>query len=190
MTTLSVWHIKNPPAEPTWYPVSSPAEGYRVIQELATVDLRDETIICNALGLSVLEDGDMVDWHSEEGDDLDTWADKEGLDDLTTLREEIARAAPLVDTPAGRYAHNIVNVCLMQINLGHGRDAANEAVEDYGLEPLGWAKRVGPTDCPNCGYLMQCKPCLAKREPNPLCCPACGALLPCLCSEYAKKIVP
>ncbi len=160
--TLSVWHIKNPPAEPTWYPVNSPAEGYRVIQELAAIDLRDETIICNALGLSVLEDGDRVDWYSEEGDDLDTWADKKEMDSLTKLREEIARSAPLVGTPAARYAHNIVSVCLIHINASYGRDAVNEAIEDYGLEPLGWEKREWC--CPNCGYLMQCPACLAKRE--------------------------
>lgn len=146
--TLSVWHIQNPPAEPTWYPVNSPAEGYRVIQELAAADLMNTAIIANALGLCILEGEDMVDWYSEEGDDLDTWADREEMDSLTKLREEIARAAELVGTPAGRYAHNIVNVCLMQINASHGRDYVNEAIEDYGLEPLGWRKRSssGPLD--------------------------------------------
>lgn len=103
---------------------------------------------------------------------------------LDNLREEIARVAPLVDTPAGRYAHNIVSICLMQINDSHGRDAANEAIEDYGLEPLGWKKR----GCPDCGYLMQCAACLAKR-PESLCCPVCKHLLPCRCSENEKKIV-
>lgn len=101
---------------------------------------------------------------------------------LDSLREEIARVAPLVDTPAGRYAHNIVNICLMQINDNHGRDAANEAIDDYGLEPLGWKTR----DCPDCGYLMQCEACLAKR-PESLCCPVCKYLLPCMCTEDAKR---
>ena len=163
--TLSVWHIQNPPAEPTWHPVNSPAEGYRVIQELAHADLRDDTIFANAIGLSILEGEHMVDWYDMlTGDDLDTWADKEGLDELIKLREEIARVAPLVDTPAGRYAHNIVTLCLTQIAADFGRDAANEAIEDYGLEPLGWKKREEPVDCQDCGYLMQCEACLAKRE--------------------------
>lgn len=105
---------------------------------------------------------------------------------LDNLREEIARVAPLVDTPADRYAHNIVTMCLIQIDSMHGRDAANEAIEDYGLEPLGWKKREGPQDCPDCGYLTQCAACLAKR-PESLCCPTCNHLLPCMCAEEAKK---
>lgn len=74
--TLSVWHIQNPPAEPTWHPVLSPAEGYRKIQELAFIDLKDDTIFANAIGLSILEGEDMVDWYDEEGDDIDAWAEK------------------------------------------------------------------------------------------------------------------
>lgn len=74
--TLSVWHVKNPPAEPAWYPVNSPAEGYQKIQSLAYADLLDDTIIANAIGLCVLEDGEMVDWYDDGGNDIDAWAEQ------------------------------------------------------------------------------------------------------------------
>lgn len=73
---LSVWHIQNPPAEPTWHPVNSPGEGYQKIQSLAYADLLDDTIFANAIGLSVLEDGDWVDWYGDEGEDIDAWAER------------------------------------------------------------------------------------------------------------------
>ncbi len=76
---LRVWHIQNPPAPPAWYEVDSPAAGARKIEELANVDLKNRDVWGNAFGLSVLEDGDWVDWYDNEGNDLDTWAEKHGV---------------------------------------------------------------------------------------------------------------
>jgi hypothetical protein len=73
---LRVWHIQNPPTKPTWYDVSSPEEGARKVEELAQVDLANPRIWGNAIGLSVYEDGDWVDWFDDDGDDIDTWTDK------------------------------------------------------------------------------------------------------------------
>lgn len=77
---LRVYHIQNGPAPATHYDVDSPAEGYRKIEALAEADLDNPAIWSNVFGLSVLEDGEWVDWRDEEGDDIDAWAEKEGLD--------------------------------------------------------------------------------------------------------------
>jgi hypothetical protein len=61
------------------YDVSSPAEGYKKIEALAAKDLRNPDIWGNAFGLTVLEDGEWVEWYDDEGDDLDTWAEKKGV---------------------------------------------------------------------------------------------------------------
>ncbi|KKK48442.1 hypothetical protein LCGC14_3145060 [marine sediment metagenome] len=77
---LRVYHIQNPPREAVWYDVASPAEGYQKIEELAARDLRNSDIIWgNVFGLTILEDGDWVDWYDEDSDDIDAWAEKEGL---------------------------------------------------------------------------------------------------------------
>ncbi len=73
---LRVYHIQNPPGIPTWYEVNSPAEGIRKIEELAVADLDNRNVWGNVFGLSVLEDGEWVDWYDDEGDNIDDWAEK------------------------------------------------------------------------------------------------------------------
>ncbi len=74
---LRVWHIQNPPSAPAWYNVKGPQQGANLINELARRDLLPASgIESNAIGLCVYEDGDWVDWYDEDGDDLDTWAEK------------------------------------------------------------------------------------------------------------------
>ena len=63
---------------------------------------------------------------------------------LDQLRAEIAEYAPIVDTPADQYAHNIVGLCLAQIDKEFGTAMANEAIEDYDLEAKGWRKHDVP----------------------------------------------
>jgi hypothetical protein len=63
---------------------------------------------------------------------------------LDELRLQIAKYAPIVDTPADQYAHNIVGLCLSQIAKEFGVADANEAIEDFGLEAKGWSKRPVP----------------------------------------------
>ena len=57
---------------------------------------------------------------------------------LEELRLQIAEYAPIVDTPADQYAHNLVGLCLAQIAATYGTATANEAIVDYGLEAKGW----------------------------------------------------
>ena len=61
---------------------------------------------------------------------------------LDELRLKLAKYVPMVDTPQDRYAHNIVGLLLSQIDKEHGRKAANEAIDEFDLEALGWHKRA------------------------------------------------
>ncbi len=66
--------------------------------------------------------------------------DPGGLDRMQEHRLVIAEYGPMVDTPADQYAHNIVGITLSMIAKEFGKDAANEAIEDFGLEKKGWRK--------------------------------------------------
>lgn len=72
--------------------------------------------------------------------------DPGGLDRLAELRASIAEYAPIVDTPADQYAHNIVGLDLVMIDEEFGVAAANEAIEDFNLEDKGWRKRDVPEE--------------------------------------------
>ena len=76
---LRIYHIQNPPGEPTWYDVASPLEAIQKIEELANEDLERTDIWGNVFGLCVLEDEKWVDWYDDEGDDIDAWAEKKGV---------------------------------------------------------------------------------------------------------------
>ncbi len=77
---LRVYHIVNPPREPTWHDVASPLEAIQKIEALARADLEPDSLVWgNVLGLCVLEDGEWVDWYDNEGDDIDAWAEKNGV---------------------------------------------------------------------------------------------------------------
>lgn len=52
------------------------------------------------------------------------------------LREQIAEEAPFVDLKP--YSHNIISLCLMQIDKEYGKDEANKAIRELGLKKLGW----------------------------------------------------
>jgi hypothetical protein len=58
---------------------------------------------------------------------------------LEALRSRISAEAPYVKKK--QYSHNIISACLRLIEKHHGREAANEAIEDHGLERLGWSKQ-------------------------------------------------
>lgn len=70
--------------------------------------------------------------------------DPGGLNRHEELRLRIAKYAPIVDTPADQYAHNIVGLDLSMIAKEFGVAAANEAIEDFNLERKGWSKRPIP----------------------------------------------
>jgi len=57
---------------------------------------------------------------------------------LEGLRERIADEAPYVGSRP--YSHNIIALLLRQIANAHGQPVANQAIEDYDLEELGWSK--------------------------------------------------
>lgn len=57
---------------------------------------------------------------------------------LTELRKAIEDEVDYVDVKP--YSHNIISICLREIARKFGQEDANEAIEDFGLEGLGWAK--------------------------------------------------
>jgi len=62
--------------------------------------------------------------------------EEKSLDDL---RQRIEDEAEYVDVK--RYSHNIISLMLGQIAKGYGDEEANKAIEDFGLEDLGWSKK-------------------------------------------------
>lgn len=60
---------------------------------------------------------------------------------LEELRAQIEETAPTVGR--GPYSHNIIALYLQQIAHKYGNMEANRAIEDFGLEELGWQKHEG-----------------------------------------------
>jgi len=60
---------------------------------------------------------------------------------LEELREIIDNEVPFVDIKP--YSHNIIGLALVTIAKRYGYDVANQAIEDFGLEDLGWHKVKG-----------------------------------------------
>lgn len=57
---------------------------------------------------------------------------------LNDWRKIIKEEAPYVDVKM--YSHNIISLALGAIAKECGQDEANKAIEDFGLEDLGWGK--------------------------------------------------
>ena len=55
---------------------------------------------------------------------------------LAQWRKTIQNEVDYVDTKP--FSHNIISVALSAIAKGFGRKKANKAIEDFGLEELGW----------------------------------------------------
>jgi hypothetical protein len=74
---LRVWHIQNVPNEPIYISVKSPEEAIKVIKRRAEKDLEVPWIVSNAFGLEVHneETSEWEEWYSEEGDDIDQYAE-------------------------------------------------------------------------------------------------------------------
>lgn len=71
---LRVWWIPQIPMKAFYVPVSSVEEGVQILDVLAEYDLfqfenRVKPDYANAGGLSMLEDGEWVDWYTEDGED-------------------------------------------------------------------------------------------------------------------------
>ena len=66
---------------------------------------------------------------------------KHSPEPLEKLRAQIEREVPFVDIKS--YSHNIISLCLSQIAHGYSDTDANQAIEDFGLEELGWHKQPG-----------------------------------------------
>lgn len=74
-----VWNSINAPEQMMWFGVASPEEGARKIKQLAQEQLQNEWIHDNAFGLICREDGEWVDWYSEDGEDIKEWAERMGI---------------------------------------------------------------------------------------------------------------
>ncbi len=58
---------------------------------------------------------------------------------LGALQSQISANVGLLDKAP--YSHNIINSCLRLIAEYHGKDAANEAIRDFGLDKKGWSEQ-------------------------------------------------
>jgi len=67
---LRVWHVKNPPRNPDYYPVDSVEQAIAKIEELAEKELKDSSIVINAFGLEICEDGEWTEYYDEKGKDI------------------------------------------------------------------------------------------------------------------------
>ncbi len=69
MTKYRVWCVNN--AGKQEFMVNSPAKAKKLIDKLALEQLKDESIMFNAFGLEVYEDGEWSEWYDENGDGID-----------------------------------------------------------------------------------------------------------------------
>ena len=59
---------------------------------------------------------------------------------LKQLRKSVEKESEFVDEKP--YSHNIISLLLREIDSKFGKKAANETIEMYDLESLGWGKRL------------------------------------------------
>lgn len=76
MNELRVWWVPQVPMEAFHVPVESIKEAWKILGVLANYDLFQlenniKPDYCNAGGLQVLEDGEWVEWSSEDGYAID-----------------------------------------------------------------------------------------------------------------------
>jgi hypothetical protein len=71
---LRVYNIINVPNEATFYPVKDIKHATTLINSLADSQLLDTSIESNVFGLEVFEDGEWLEWESEDGQDIENWA--------------------------------------------------------------------------------------------------------------------
>jgi hypothetical protein len=57
---------------------------------------------------------------------------------LKSLYDKIEKEVDYVDVKP--YSHNIISLVLREISQEFGQDRANEAIENFQLELLGWSK--------------------------------------------------
>ena len=57
---------------------------------------------------------------------------------LKSLYDKIEKEVDYVDVKP--YSHNIISLVLREISEEFGQDRANEAIENFQLELLGWSK--------------------------------------------------
>lgn len=73
---LRVWWVPQVPMKSFLVPVASIDEAMLILGALARYDMFQlenniKPDFCNAGGLSVFEDGEWLDWYSEEGESID-----------------------------------------------------------------------------------------------------------------------
>jgi hypothetical protein len=82
---LRVWNIINPPDRPIVYPVTDPKHGAQLIEALANSQLLDKSIDSNAFGLEIFENGEWLEWESEDGEDITEWT--ENINNMLNIKD-------------------------------------------------------------------------------------------------------
>jgi hypothetical protein len=71
MEKYRVWFVINPPNEPNYCSVESPEKGADFIKEQIKNQSKIRSIISNAFGLEVAENGiEFTEWYNEVGEDV------------------------------------------------------------------------------------------------------------------------
>lgn len=77
---LRAWHISKLLSTPipsyTHRRVDSPEQAVGVLGRRAQLDLRDNNVEWNTQGLVVWEFGEWTEWYSQDGEDIDGYAEK------------------------------------------------------------------------------------------------------------------
>lgn len=71
-----IWWIINPPNEPIFTNVNSVEEGYRLINEEAQRQLKQDWIISNVFGFDEFDGKEWCEWEDEDGNDIDRHFEK------------------------------------------------------------------------------------------------------------------
>lgn len=82
LESLRIWWIPQVPGEAFEWPVSDLAQAALMLDALAAYDdfqfgQNVKGDYCNCGGLQIFDDSDWVDWEDEDGDDFDTWREKQ-----------------------------------------------------------------------------------------------------------------
>ena len=74
---LRVWWITNPPSKAKYYEVNNVKQAIEIIHTLGQKEVNDPTVVSNAAGLQIFEDGEWTEYYDGEGRDINEIMDEE-----------------------------------------------------------------------------------------------------------------